>query len=53
MVEKYSGAQFETRLSDCAVSPDNKYLLAPSESGKPFMWDLFSGVPLSLDHLNL
>lgn len=38
---------------DCAVSPDNQYLLSPSENGKPYMWDLRSGLSINVDHLNL
>ena len=30
LVQKFSGAQFENKLVDCAVSPDNQYLISPS-----------------------
>lgn len=53
LIMKFTGAQFESSLADCAVSPDNRYLLCPSESGRPFMWDLSTGSQISLDHLNL
>ena len=53
LLQKFSGAQFESKLVDCAVSPDNQYLLSPSENGRPFMWDLKSGLSISVDHLNL
>ena len=51
--QTYSGAIFEKELAQCSVSPDHKYLLAPSESGKPALWDIFTGGQVSLDHLNL
>ncbi len=35
------------------ISPDFKYLLAPSESGKPLMWDVFTGALVDIDYLNL
>lgn len=53
LAQKYTGAQFENQLCDFTVSPDNKYILSPSESGKPYMWDLITGIPISTDHLNL
>lgn len=53
LAQKYTGAQFENQLCDFAISPDNKYILSPSESGKPYMWDLITGIPISTDHLNL
>lgn len=53
LIQKFSGAQFESKLVDCAVSPDNQYLLSPSENGRPFMWDLKSGLSVSVEHLNL
>ena len=40
-------------MVSCAVSPDSKYLICPSETGKPFMWDILTGVKIELDHLNL
>ena len=48
----YTGGQFDQGLVGCAVSPDYKYLLAPSE-GKPLLWDVFTGGQVSLDHLNV
>lgn len=48
LCQSYAGAAFENDLANCAVSPDNKYLLSPSESGKPFMWDVFTGAQMSL-----
>ena len=53
LIDKYVGANFETTMPLCTVSPDNKYILSPSESGKPMLWDVFTGVQISLDHLNL
>ncbi len=51
--QTYTGAVFEKELVQCAVSPDNKYLLSPSESGKPVLWDMFTGTQIPLDHLYL
>jgi len=51
--QAYSGATFDSELSNCAVSPDNKYLLSPSEAGKAVLWDVFTGTQISLDHLGL
>ena len=53
LIQKFAGAQFENKLMDFAISPDNQYLLSPSESGKPFLWDLRSGLQVSVEHLNL
>lgn len=53
LAQKYSGAQFETQLCTFALSPDNKYILSPSETGRPFLWDLVTGLPISIEHLNL
>jgi WD40 repeat protein len=51
--QTYAGAVFDTELANCAVSPDNKYLLSPSEAGKPMLWDVFTGTQIGLDHLGL
>ncbi len=51
--QAYSGATFDSELANCAVSPDNKYLLSPSETGRPFLWDVFTGNQIPLDHLGL
>ena len=51
--QSYSGAAFDSELSNCAVSPDNKFLLSPSETGKAVLWDVFTGTQISLDHLGL
>lgn len=40
-------------LLNAKISPDFKYLLAPSESGKPVMWDVFTGLTVDIDFLNL
>jgi len=51
--QEYSGGVFEKELVQCAISPDNKYLLSPSETGKPCLWDVFKGSQINLEHLNL
>jgi WD40 repeat protein len=52
-MQKFTGAQFSTQLCDFAVSSDNKYLLSPSESGHPYLWEIMTGNSISTDHLNL
>ena len=51
--KKYAGGQYESLLLNSKISPDFKYLLAPSESGKPVLWDVFTGVTIDIDNLNL
>ena len=51
--QEYSGGVFESQLVQCSISPDNKYLLSPSEAGKPLLWDIFTGNQVNMDHLNL
>jgi len=51
--KKYAGGQYENLLINCKISPDFKYLLAPSESGKPVLWDVFTGTAIDIDYLNL
>ena len=51
--QSYTGGVFEKELVQCALSPDNKYVMSPSELGKPVLWDVFTGNQISLDHLNL
>lgn len=51
--QSYSGGIFEKELVQCSISPDNKYLMSPSEAGKPLLWDVFTGTQISLDHLYL
>jgi WD40 repeat protein len=51
--KKYAGGQFENLLLNAKISPDSKYLLAPSESGKPVLWDVIKGVTIDIDNLNL
>lgn len=53
LAQKFAGAQFEKQLCNFAFSPDNQYLLSPSESGKPYLWDLRYGNSIPVDHLNL
>lgn len=52
---EYTGAVFENdnTIINCAVSPDNKYLLAPSANGRPYLWDVFTGAQIDISHLNL
>lgn len=51
--QTYTGATFESEIVNCSISPDNKYLLCPSETGKPYLWDIFTGLQINFDHLNL
>ena len=51
--QEFAGGQFDKELVQCALSPDHKYLLSPSESGRPCLWDVFTGSQVNLDHLNL
>lgn len=51
--QAYAGGVFERQIVQCALSPDSKYLLSPSEAGKPILWDIFTGTQVSLEHLNL
>lgn len=51
--KNYAGGQYESLLLNAKISPDFRYLLAPSESGKPHMWDVITGLTIDLDHLNL
>lgn len=51
--KSYSGGQFERNILNAKISPDFKYLLAPSENGKPILWDVFTATHIDLDHLNL
>ncbi len=39
----YSGGQYESLLLNSKISPDLKYLLAPSQNGKPMLWDVLTG----------
>jgi WD40 repeat protein len=51
--QTYSGGIYDSEMVNCSISPDNKYLLAPSEAGKPLLWDIFTGTQINIEHLNL
>ena len=46
--QSYAGGVLERELVQCCISPDNKYLMSPSELGKPMLWDVFTGNQIGL-----